>query len=47
VTALLLTPANFVANHVLRAESLLSQADRAVAQFRKSGTGSVGSWRRG
>jgi len=31
----------FVANHVLRAESLLSQADRGAAQFRTSGAGSV------
>jgi DNA-binding transcriptional LysR family regulator len=32
---------DFVANHVLRAESLLLQAGLGVAQFRKSGSGSV------
>jgi DNA-binding transcriptional LysR family regulator len=38
---------DFVANHVLRAESLLAQAERGAAQFRKSGSGSlaiVASW---
>ena len=32
---------DFVANHVLRAESLLVQAGLGVAQFRESGSGSV------
>jgi DNA-binding transcriptional LysR family regulator len=32
---------DFVANHVLRAESLLAQAGLGVAQFRQSGSGSV------
>ena len=32
---------DFVANHVLRAESLLVQAGLGVAQFKKSGTGAV------
>lgn len=32
---------DFVANHVLRAESLLIQAGLGAAQFRKSGSGSV------
>lgn len=32
---------DFVANHVLRAESLLVRAGLGVAQFRKSGSGSV------
>jgi DNA-binding transcriptional LysR family regulator len=32
---------DFVANHVLRAESLLVQAGLGAAQFRKSGSGSV------
>ncbi len=32
---------DFVANHVLRAESLLMQAGLGVAQFRSSGSGSV------
>jgi DNA-binding transcriptional LysR family regulator len=32
---------DFVANHVLRAESLLMQAGLGAAQFRKSGAGSV------
>jgi len=32
---------DFVANHVLRAESLLVQADLGAAQFRKSGSGLV------
>ena len=38
---------DFIANHVLRAESLLAQADLGAAQFRKSGSGSlaiVASW---
>ena len=38
---------DFVANHVLRAESLLAQATLGAAQFRKSGSGSltiVASW---
>lgn len=38
---------DFIANHVLRAESLLVQADLGAAQFRKSGSGSlaiVASW---
>ena len=38
---------DFVANHVLRAESLLAQAARGAAQFRNSGSGSlalVASW---
>jgi LysR family transcriptional regulator, transcriptional activator of the cysJI operon len=38
---------DFVANHVLRAESLLAQAERGAAQFRNSGSGSlsiVASW---
>jgi DNA-binding transcriptional LysR family regulator len=38
---------DFVANHVLRAESLLAQAARGAAQFRDSGSGSltiVASW---
>jgi LysR family transcriptional regulator, transcriptional activator of the cysJI operon len=38
---------DFVANHVLRAESLLAQAARGAAQFRNSGSGSlaiVSSW---
>ena len=37
----------FVANHVLRAESLLAQATRGVAELRKTGSGSlaiVASW---
>lgn len=37
----------FVANHLLRAESLLAQADLGVAEFRQSGSGSlaiVASW---
>jgi len=34
-------PGDFVANHVLRAESLLVQAGLGAAQFRKSGSGSV------
>src|ERR1044072_8176339 len=32
---------DFIANHVLRAESLLVQASIGAAQFRKSGVGSV------
>src|ERR1044072_1961864 len=32
---------DFIANHVLRAESLLVQAGLGAAQFRKSGAGSV------
>lgn len=32
---------DFVANHVLRAESLLAQAGRGAAQFRQRGSGSV------
>ncbi len=38
---------DFIANYVLRAESLLAQADLGAAQFRKSGSGSlaiVASW---
>src|ERR1700746_607686 len=38
---------DFIANHILRAESLLAQADLGAAQFRKSGSGSlaiVASW---
>ena len=38
---------DFIANHVLRAESLLAQADLGAAQFRKTGSGSlaiVASW---
>jgi DNA-binding transcriptional LysR family regulator len=38
---------DFIANHVLRAESLLAQASLGAAQFRKSGEGSlaiVASW---
>lgn len=36
------TPAgDFLANHVLRAESLLAQAGHGAAQFRTSGTGSL------
>ena len=37
----LTTAGDFVANHVLRAESLLVQAGLGAAQFRKSGSGSV------
>jgi DNA-binding transcriptional LysR family regulator len=37
----LTNPGDFVANHVLRAESLLVQAGLGAAQFRKSGAGSV------
>jgi DNA-binding transcriptional LysR family regulator len=43
----LTTAGEFVANHVLRAESILAQAARGVAQFRDSGSGSlaiVASW---
>ncbi len=32
---------DFIANYVLRAESLLAQADLGAAQFRKSGSGSL------
>jgi DNA-binding transcriptional LysR family regulator len=38
---------DFIANHVLRAEALLAQADLGAEQFRKSGSGSlaiVASW---
>src|SRR5215510_1265157 len=37
----LTTAGDFVANHVLRAESLLAQAGLGAAQFRQSGSGSV------
>jgi LysR family transcriptional regulator, transcriptional activator of the cysJI operon len=37
-----LTPAGeFVANHVLRAQALLAQAARGIAQFREPATGSL------
>ncbi len=32
---------DFIANHVLRAEALLVQAERGISEFRESGTGSV------
>lgn len=43
----LTTPGEFIANHILRAESLLAQAALGAAQFRESGSGSltiVASW---
>lgn len=37
-----LTPAGeFVANHVLRAEAILAQAQRGISQFREPGTGTL------
>src|SRR5215475_11201972 len=38
---LLTSAGDFLANYVLRAESLLAQATRGVAQFHKSGSGSL------
>jgi DNA-binding transcriptional LysR family regulator len=46
-TAPLTSAGDFIANHVLRAEALLAQAELGATQFRKSGSGSltiVASW---